>query len=330
MTTKKSKVTESFLVDIHEDQTSTITKSSKPIAYNKTDKYFWRHMDYKNPEAQKILMKHYDISEDVAAALCDISTRPRCFHHKNGIVMILRGINYDQSADPEDMVSLRVWVEKNKIITLSHNALKAVDDMLEQITEKEPPVSPMQLFLRLAQNMSDGINNEIINIMDETADMEEKVLDTDSLSDFGLRNKISDMRRNIITIRRYTAPQREIFLSLQNDKWETLTDEDREDIREIYNDITKAVEDLDYCREQMSIYNEELEGKVSISMTRIMYLISLVTVIFTPLTLLTGLLGINVQGIRYADSPYAFAIVCAILTIMCAVLVVMMKRLKWL
>ena len=269
MKVKKARVTESFLVDILEGENPSVTKSRKPIAYNKADKYFWRHMDYKNPEAQKILMKHYDISEDVAAALCDISTRPRCFHHKNGIVMILRGINYNQHADPEDMVSLRVWVEKNKIITLSHNALKAVDDMLEQITEKELPSSPMQLFLRLAQNMSDGINNEIIGIMDETADMEERVLSIDSLSDFGLRNKISDMRRNIIAIRRYTAPQREIFLSLQNDKWEALTDEDKEDIREIYNDITKAVEDLDYCREQMSIYNEELESKVNISMTRV-------------------------------------------------------------
>ena len=167
-------------------------------------------------------------------------------------------------------------------------------------------------------------------MLDETADVEEKILDADSLSDLNLRDKISNMRRDIIAIRRYAAPQREIFIQLQNDKWDALTEEDREDIREIYNDITKAVEDLDYCREQMSVFSEEMQSKVSISMTRIMYTISLVTVIFTPLTMLTGLLGMNVEGIPYAEKPYAFATVCAVMLILCGMLVFLMKRLKWL
>ena len=324
-------ITDSFLVDFIDGQAPKITLSKKPIAYNTEDKFFWRHMDYQNPEAKKILTKHYGISSDVAEALCDISTRPRYFHHKKGIVLILRGINYNPNAAMEDMVSLRVWVEQNKIITLSHNSLKAVSDLRELISSAEGlPTSPMQLFLLLAQNMSDSINDTIIDMLDETADVEEKILDADSLSDLNLRDKISNMRRDIIAIRRYAAPQREIFIQLQNDKWDALTEEDREDIREIYNDITKAVEDLDYCREQMSVFSEEMQSKVSISMTRIMYTISLVTVIFTPLTMLTGLLGMNVEGIPYAEKPYAFATVCAVMLILCGMLVFLMKRLKWL
>lgn len=329
---KKENVTPSFAVEFYEEQPPRVTMGIKPITDIENTRYIWRHMDYKNPDARKMLVKNCGIPKDIAEAMCDESTRPRYFRNKNdGIVLIMRGINYNSEANPEDMVSLRVWVDHKKIITLSHNPLKAVKNMLVMVPTAEfHPNGPMQLFLSLAQNLADGINDAVIDLIEATADLEERVLNPDALSDFTLRDTISDMRRNIISIRRYTAPQKEIFMSLQTDKWEALSDDDRSGIREIYNDITKAVEDLDYCRDQMSVFHEELQSKVSISMTRIMYLISIVTVVFTPLTLLTGLLGINVRGIPYAENEYAFAFVCLILVLITIAVVAVMKRLKWL
>lgn len=328
----KENITPSFVVEFEDGQSPRVTMGIKPITESENTRYIWRHMDYKNPEAKKFMVKRCQIPKDIAEAMCDDSTRPRYFRNKNdGIVLIMRGINYNANADPEDMVSLRVWVDHKRVITLSHNPLKAISNMLEMIPSAEfHPTGPMQLFLTLAQNLTDGINDAVIDLIEETADLEERVLNPDALSDFTLRDTISDMRRNIISIRRYTAPQKEIFMSLQNDKWEALSEEDRSDIREIYNDITKAVEDLDYCRDQMSVFHEELQSKVSISMTRIMYLISIVTVVFTPLTLLTGLLGINVRGIPFAENEYAFAAVCALLILITIIVVAVMKRLKWL
>lgn len=329
---EKTKVTPSFVVEFEEGKSPCVTMGIKPLAEKENTRYIWRHMDYKNPEAKKLMIKSCGIPKDIAEAMCDDSTRPRYFRNKNdGIVLIMRGINYNTGANPEDMVSLRVWVDHKRVITLSHNPLKAVQNMLEMLPSAEfHPTGPMQLFLTLAQNLADGINEAVIDKIEETADLEERVLNPDALNDFTLRDRISDMRRDIISIRRYTAPQKEIFMSLQTDKWEALTEEDRSDIREIYNDITKAVEDLDYCRDQMSVFHEELQSKVSISMTRIMYLISIVTVIFTPLTMLTGLLGINVSGIPFAENEYAFEVVCAILIIITLTVVAIMKRLKWL
>ena len=87
---------------------------------------------------------------------------------------------------------------------------------------------------------------------------------------------------------------------------------------------------MDYCRDHLSVFSEELQSKMSVSMTNIMYVISLVTVIFTPLTMLTGLLGINVRGIPFADYDYAFWGVCVIMAIMVIISFWVMRRLKWL
>ncbi len=301
-----------------------------PERLNKGDAFFWQNLDYKDPDTFEMLINDYQIARDVAEALCDESTRPRYFRYGDGVVLILRAINHNPGCDPEDMVSVRVWVDKEKIITLSHRRLKIINTMRQMIDKKNNPRTPMQFFLTLAQNMADGINDTVIDITEATADFEEKVLDSNTLGNFHLRDEISDLRRRIISIRRYTAPQKEIFMSLQNEKWDVLTTEDSNDIREIYNDITKVVEDLDYCRDHLTVFQEELQSMTSISMTKIMYMISLVTVIFTPLTMLTGLLGMNVEGIPYAGREYAFAAVCLIMAIIASIVIFLLKKLKWL
>ena len=290
-----------------------ILDNKNVIKLKKTDRFFWHNLDYTDKDTFGLLVNEYGLSPDVASALCDDSTRPRYFHDEEGVVLILRGINYNQGCDPEDMVSLRIWVDKNKIITLAHRRLKVINQIQQKIKRGFIPPSPMH-----------------IQISEDTDNLEEKVINTDASEIFGLRNQISEMRREIITIRRYTAPQKEIFMSLQNDKLNQLCEEDRDDIREILNDITKAVEDLDYCRDHLSVFSEELQSKMSVSMTNIMYVISLVTVIFTPLTMLTGLLGINVKGIPFADYDYAFWGVCVIMVIMVIISFWVMRRLKWL
>ena len=66
------------------------------------------------------------------------------------------------------------------------------------------------------------------------------------------------------------------------------------------------------------------------AMNRQMLLLSIVTAVFLPLGLITGLLGINVGGIPGTASPYAFWIVCTILLALGALLLALFRRLGWL
>ena len=61
---------------------------------------------------------------------------------------------------------------------------------------------------------------------------------------------------------------------------------------------------------------EELSACLAESMNRTMYVLSIVTAIFLPLGLLTGLLGINVGGMPGEESEQAFAYVCVLMGVM--------------
>ena len=48
-----------------------------------------------------------------------------------GVLLILRGVILNENASPEDMVSIRLWIDPHRIISLQRRKLKAVGDLAE-------------------------------------------------------------------------------------------------------------------------------------------------------------------------------------------------------
>lgn len=308
-----------------------LSDDTKSIQLDDEKCCFWQHLDYKNSETYQMLINDYKLEQTIIDALTDDETRPRYFSTEKGFVIILRGINRNQDSDVDDMLSLRIYMDEKKIITLSHRKVQAINFVLEKLTQGKGPKNTSDCLMLIADHLASDIGNFAEEIGDKTNDLEEKVIDMDNLSDFGLRAELSALRRQIISVRRYANPQKEIFQNLHhNESTFFKTAKSKADLRETYNTLTKAVEDLDYSRDHLSVSHEELQSKMSINMSRIMYMISIVTVIFMPLGLITSLLGINVAGIPYAENRLAFGWVCLILLAIGWALLTIMKKLRWL
>ena len=167
----------------------------------------------------------------------------------------------------------------------------------------------------------------VISDVDDTVDeLENEVLTEQS---YELRQKIATVRRTAISMRRYLAPQRDVMARLHNEKVKWLSDMDRMRLREIADITTRYVEDLDAVRDRATVIQEELNNRLSEQMNKTMYVLSIVTGIFLPLGLLTGLLGINVGGIPGTENPWAFAVFCLILVGVAGGQIWLFKRKRW-
>jgi zinc transporter len=65
-------------------------------------------------------------------------------------------------------------------------------------------------------------------------------------------------------------------------------------------------------------------------MNKTMLLLAAVTVVLMPLTVISGMLGMNVTGIPFADSPHAFWVVTLALVVIGILIFALMRRRKWL
>jgi zinc transporter len=104
---------------------------------------------------------------------------------------------------------------------------------------------------------------------------------------------------------------------------------DLRQLREVQDRVTRYVEDLDAVRERASVTQDELSQRMAESMNRTMYVLSIIAGIFLPLSLLTGLLGINVGGIPGADVSSAFIVVSVALVLIAAIELLIFRRMRW-
>ena len=91
----------------------------------------------------------------------------------------------------------------------------------------------------------------------------------------------------------------------------------------------RHIEELDTIRDKVILIQEELANSMSEQMNKKMYILSIISAIFLPLTFLTGLLGINIGGIPGAENESAFYIFSIILIVIVTVQLVVFKKKRW-
>lgn len=273
----------------------------------------WLHLDYTHDVARKWLFEESGIDPIICEALVAEETRPRVMTAPNDqMLLILRGVNCNPGADPDDMVSIRMWFETNRIITMRHRRIMAIEDINARIKQNDVPKGVNEFLVMVAKRLVDRMGDVIGDIDDKVDELEDLVVMANS---HAIRPQLASLRRQTISLRRYIAPQRDVLARLQNEKISWLSDRDKVYLREIAERTARFVEDIDAARDRAAITQEELSNRLSEQMNRNMYVLSIITGIFLPLGLITGLLGINVGGIPGADDKHAFVTVCITLGI---------------
>ena len=177
--------------------------------------------------------------------------------------------------------------------------------------------------------MTEHIENAITRISDEVDELEERVIEPESFRNKELRENLSLLRHKIVGLRRYLVPQRDVAKVLRSVSHPVLTEENNNQLREIYLDLSKAVEDLNSARDHSTVTQEELDSKTNVSLNQTMYIMSIVIVIFTPLTFITGLLGANIGGIPFGNSPLGFFVVALFLFLIAIIQLSYLKKKRW-
>jgi zinc transporter len=287
----------------------------------------WLHLHLGNAQARRWLEAESGLDPIVAAALAAEEPRPRCDGFGEGLIVALRGVNLNPGAEPDDMVSIRLWVDERHAVSVRRRKLMAIDDLRDEIARGQAPASAAGFLAMLAARIVDRMAPVLSDLDDRVDELEDMLL---TAPGHEVRAKLGAIRREAIALRRYIAPQREAMarLAMHAPAWIGLGDRNR--LREVADNITRCVEDLDTVRERAAVVQDEVGNRLSEQINRNMYLLSLVAALFLPLGFVTGLLGINVGGIPGEGLPYAFLEVCGILAVLAAAEFWLFRKLKWL
>lgn len=295
--------------------------------WSEQDRPLWVHLDRSDAGTREWLEGQAGLSEITARALLEEETRPRVFSTSDGMVAILRGVNLNPGADPDDMVALRIFVDANRLITVRHRPLMTPRDLLSDLVHKGiGPRGIPELFVRLTERLTERMNSAVV-ALDEDLDAIEEDLET--LESEIVRGRLADVRQSAVSLRRYIAPQREAIsrVLIEHPVW--LTREHEIALREAAEKLQRYVEDLDAARDRALVIRDEIQGQLAEAMNDRMYALAIIAGIFLPLSFLTGLLGINVGGMPGVENTWAFWVTCILLVLVLVLELYLFKRMKW-
>lgn len=306
---------------------------AKPLTWLEVESWqpsmgkLWLHFFYSDPDVQAWMHEKSGLDPLIAQALLSEDTRPRAAAIDDGLLIALRGVNLNPGADPEDMVSIRLWADKNWVVSTHQRTLLSTKDVLTKLDRGKGPTNNAELIVHLCDSLIWRMSDTVDVLEDRMAELEESTLADNRTA---LRYELSSLRRQTISLRRYLSPEREAINRIISEDVSWFTSENRMKLHEVGDRLARHLEDIDAVRERATVTHEELLSRASEQLNERLYVLSILSAIFLPLTFFTGLLGINVGGIPGAENTQAFAIFVVILAIIVALQIWLFKYKKWL
>lgn len=288
----------------------------------------WVHMQADDPQSAAWVAENLGYLPDpVRAALTATEARPRAAVHGHGVLVILRGVNTNPGAEPEDMVSVRLWVEPERVVSMSNRELASVSDLSEAVRAGEGPRTAGELLAFLVERLNARLGSYVKDLDEEGDELEKQVLmDPDP----ALRNRVNDIRGELVDLRQFLVPQSDALKALVGARLDFIDEHQALRLSEGREETGRSLETVESLRDRLVVVKDELSASLDDRLNRNLYRLSVISAVFLPLGVLTGLMGINLAGMPGANWPPAFWVFTGLLGLIVLLQILILKKLNWL
>lgn len=264
-----------------------------------------------------------DMSHAALEAIDDEQARPRFAKFGGSEFLLNLKLQGQLQANWASAVAtLRLWVGPEILFSFQGRELPLLNELRSQVDEEMGVDQVLWLILdQIGQNWSELVEN-----WDEECDrLEDLLLRRASKRAYaslqGLRSQILVLRKHMIAqkgaIRKLCEQMPPYMLGIRYELQEHLALYDR------------LVVELEHLRERAQLLQEERENRQTEKQNRQLFMLTLLSAIFLPLTFATGLLGVNIKGIPFAERPWAFGVFCLSLLLLLLAQLLFFRYKRW-
>ncbi|MBB3693663.1 zinc transporter ZntB [Sphingomonas sp. BK580] len=287
--------------------------------------FVWVHLASNAEHAQAWLRDEAGLPPYIVDALTAAESRPRADKLTDSAFVNLRG-RTDEQLDGSDMLaSIRIWAARGRVVTVSRKHLVVLEEVVQQMRAGALR-DPGDLISAFATEITEDLDPVVGDLGDWLDDCEQKLA---AEHIFELRRGVTKVRSEAINYRRFLAPQRAALEKLATLPGDWLAEDDRAHLSAAADRAARMAEEVEAIRERAALVHEALTDLRAEQLDQRGLVISVVAMVFLPLTFLTGLYGMNVEGLPYAKEPWAFDAIAGVCALIAAGTVIYFLRRHW-
>src|SRR3954471_6053679 len=254
---------------------------------------------------------------------------PKVEAYDGYLYVILHGIESKVAEHCFATHDVDFFVGLNYLVTVHDGDSRSIADLRDHAT-RNPKIlaeGPVALFHRIIDTMVDHYRPEMDKLEDRLDALEDEIFGT---ADPKLIRQILDEKRQVASLRRIVIPQRDVIARLARRDFVDVSTEMSFRFRDVYDHLVRVSDDALMFQDRITGMLDAHLSNVSFRLNEVMKVLTLVTVLFMPPTLIAGIWGMNVGLPHFpgGDGAQFWWVIGGMAAIIVAMLVVFRSR-RW-
>lgn len=228
----------------------------------------------------------------------------------------------------QEFGELYVILSKKWVLTFHKDSLKEVKDLRKAMVSGSKAASSGAdfLFYSILSRTLESYYDLADNLEGKLEALEEDISET---SGSPVLNRTMTLRRDVLTTRRILSYTREVVATMLREDFYDLNDEDERYYRDAHFQLSHLLESVETLREFLSDLRDSYMSSVSLSLNEVMKKLTMVGTIALPLIVVSGVYGMNLQGLPFAENPIGGLIAVILMILFSLSLGLYFRRKRW-
>jgi magnesium transporter len=278
----------------------------------------------------ELLGKTFSIHPIVLENIVDVHQRPKYEEYDKGNFITLRSLSFDKNEIEVKKEHVALYFNEGFIITFQETESDLFEAVRKRILSSSGRIRQRGSDY-LAYALVDSIVDNYYIVLEEMEEvienLEEKMLTGQDIKD---KTKIHNLKKELLIIRKSIAPLREAIGQFSKTESIFVQNNSLVFIRDLYEHTVQIMDTIDSSRDILNGLQDLFISEISFKMNKVMQLLTLISVIFIPLTFLAGIYGMNFDNIPELHYKHGYHILLGIMFVIFIVLLFLFKRKKWL
>ncbi len=253
----------------------------------------WVDINKGSPDELRILTDVFHFHElAVEDALAEIH-HPKIESYGEYLYLILHGIDFRAAEHRFQTQDIDFFLGAQYLVTVHPGVTESIGKLTEMCPRNNQVLGegPAGLMHRLIDATVDSYRPEIDELSDRLDRIEKEVFER---PDPRLARRILDFKRDISSLRRVVLPQRDVVGRLARREFPLISEQLSYRFRDVHDHLVRLSDEAMFFQDRITSLLDAYLSNVSNQLNQVMKVLTVIATIFMPLTVLTGMYGMNV------------------------------------